>query len=106
MSPNNYELNDLTPDVDKDLSFSTSEKSLTLESVENKENLSLIFKDNDLIPPSKIKDLEPVTFDYTNKLIKFHFTAPGDDYDIGKSIFSKLVVFFKVFLLKKVQIMK
>ncbi|CAF1157889.1 unnamed protein product, partial [Brachionus calyciflorus] len=46
MSPNNYELNDLTPDVDKDLSFSTSEKSLTLESVENKENLSLIFKDN------------------------------------------------------------
>ncbi|CAF0782079.1 unnamed protein product [Brachionus calyciflorus] len=45
------------------------------------------FKENkDLIPPSKIRDLIAEKFDFKNDYIQFRFTAPGDDFDLGRSL--------------------
>ena len=48
-----------------------------------------------MIPPSKIRDLKVVDIDYRNEFVQLGFTAPGNDYDVGRCKFFK--TFVKVF---------
>lgn len=44
-------------------------------------------KDADQIIPSRVNDLRVVDIDYYKKYVKISFTAPGDNYDLGRGIY-------------------
>ena len=69
-------------------------KSTLKISINFKHINNYLLLDKDLIPPSKIRDLIAEKFDFKNDYIQFRFTAPGDDFDLGRSNFK----YFKIFI--------